>query len=159
MAQFPPIQLWESGFSRRKPQEFSLEKTPKSHPPPNPLPARGETGKPGEIPFSRCDTCTQAATGTALGPATASFQSANAGRRQDNRHQKSYCYTAEEGGEERGDKRNSRSRVVLRMKLARLALQGWADSRLREKSRLPQVAVTRQIQVQEHPSGQWTLDF
>lgn len=78
----------------------------------------------------------------------------------DKRHQKSYCYTAEEGGEERGSKRrNSRSRVVLRMKLARLALQGWADSPRREKSRLTQVGVTRQIQVQEHPSRQWTLDF
>lgn len=51
VAQFPPIQLWESGFSRRKPQESNLEKTPKSHPPPNPLPAPEETGKPGEIPF------------------------------------------------------------------------------------------------------------
>ncbi|CAI9167969.1 unnamed protein product [Rangifer tarandus platyrhynchus] len=82
VAQFPPVQLWESGFSRRKPQESNLEKTPKSHPPPNPLPAPEETGKPGEIPFPRCDTCTQAAAGAASGAATASFGSANAGRRQ-----------------------------------------------------------------------------
>ena len=62
-----------------------------SHPPPNPLPAPGETGK-REIPFSRCDTCTLAAAGTASGPATASFQSANAGRRQDNGHQKTNTF-------------------------------------------------------------------
>lgn len=48
--QCPPIQLWESGFSRRKPQESSLEKTPKSPPTPNPLPARKVENR-GEIPF------------------------------------------------------------------------------------------------------------